>query len=247
MEKAKLGAYQLMVASQYFESINDFKHLELTTKKAKNNMEKFHFNPIPLTKETRHYFTHLETLFIYKKGDEEFRNEHFYKRIIHYDIDYEEYHEKKQENDEYLNVILDKETADNLHKVPPGVTCLGFECFHGDDDITEFVIPDSVTSIGIGSIQLLQHLTKVVLSTNLKRIDDYALIYLHSLKEIAIPDSVTSIGTEILEGCQKLTAMTIPTHWKLCGDRFFNNRPSFCSFECPFDLEMMNGQLIEQD
>ena len=89
--KNKLGPYHLMVASQYFESINDFKHLELATKKAKNNMEKFHFNPIPLTKETRKYFTSLETLHVYDEGDEEFREEQFYKRIIHYRIDYKVY------------------------------------------------------------------------------------------------------------------------------------------------------------
>ena len=37
--KNKLGPYQLMIASQYFESIDDFKHLELATKNAKGNME----------------------------------------------------------------------------------------------------------------------------------------------------------------------------------------------------------------
>ena len=88
--KNKLGSYQLMITSKYFDDINDFKNLEYATKKAKGNMEKFHFNPIPLTRETRKYFTHLETLHVYNEGDEEFRNEHFYKRIIHYEIDYED-------------------------------------------------------------------------------------------------------------------------------------------------------------
>ena len=73
----KLGPYHLMVASQFFTDINDFKNLEYATKKAKNNTEKFHFNPIPLNKQTRPYFTSLETLHINKKGDEEFRDEHF--------------------------------------------------------------------------------------------------------------------------------------------------------------------------
>ena len=42
----KLGPYHLMVASQYFDSIDDFKNMEYATKKGKGNMEKFHFNPI---------------------------------------------------------------------------------------------------------------------------------------------------------------------------------------------------------
>ena len=101
----KLGPYQLMITSQYFESITDFKHLELATKKAKGNMGKFHFNPIPLTKETRQFFPNIETLHVYKEGDEEFREEHFYKRIIHYEIEYREYRERfpeREECDKYM-------------------------------------------------------------------------------------------------------------------------------------------------
>ena len=35
MRKGKLGVYQLMVASKYFETIDDYINLELATKKAK--------------------------------------------------------------------------------------------------------------------------------------------------------------------------------------------------------------------
>ena len=35
----KLGPYQLMVTSQYFESIDDFINLEYATKKARGNMQ----------------------------------------------------------------------------------------------------------------------------------------------------------------------------------------------------------------
>ena len=90
MEKGKLGVYQLMITSKYFNDFDDFKHLQFATPKAKEIMAMFHFNPIPLIKESRKYFSQLETLHVYNKGDEEFRNEHFYKRIIHYEIDYED-------------------------------------------------------------------------------------------------------------------------------------------------------------
>ena len=109
--KNKLGVYQLMIASKFFEDINDFKNLEYATKKARGNMEKFHFNPIPLTKETRKYFTNLETLHVYNKGDEEFRDEKFYKRIIYYEIEYDDYFEQKQEEDVNLHVNLKSKFA----------------------------------------------------------------------------------------------------------------------------------------
>ena len=102
----KLGPYQLMVASQYFELIDDFKNLEYATKKARGNMEKFHFNPIPLNEESIKYFIHLETLHVYNQGDEEFRDKHFYKRIIHYPMKYIEYLRKeKAKEDIYLEIV----------------------------------------------------------------------------------------------------------------------------------------------
>ena len=46
------------------------------------NSEKFHFNPIPLNKESREVFPNIQTLFIYFDDDEQFLNdERIMKRI----------------------------------------------------------------------------------------------------------------------------------------------------------------------
>ena len=55
--KNKLGVYHLMIVSKYFESIDDFINLEISTPKAKGNMEKFHMNPISLESWSRQFFT----------------------------------------------------------------------------------------------------------------------------------------------------------------------------------------------
>ena len=243
----KLGSYQLMITSKYFDNINDFKNLEYATKKAKGNMEKFHFNPLSLTKETRKYFTSLETLHIYKRGDEEFRDEKFYKRILHYDIDYEEYLRKKQEDDEYLNVILDKKSTEKMKEIPPGVTEIGNECFSYQDDITEIVLPDNITSIGQNCFNENNGLSNVVLSSTLKKIKFGCFYDLSSLKELSIPGSVTSIDGVICEKCSQLTSMIIPSEWHLFGNRYFNQRNKLCSFELPESVVVVNGEPIERN
>ena len=112
MEKYKLGIYDVTIAAQYLESFQDFQNLEMATKKAHGIMDKYHYNPIPLTKEIRPYFGHVETLHIYNKGDEEFKDEEFYKRIIHYEVSYSEWKEKeKKENEIYKNVKLTEEES----------------------------------------------------------------------------------------------------------------------------------------
>ena len=53
-----------MIASRWFENIEDFINLELGCPKFRMNMEKFHYNPIPINRSTRHLFPNLETLYL---------------------------------------------------------------------------------------------------------------------------------------------------------------------------------------
>ena len=58
----KLDSYSLQIVSKYFETITDFINLEFVTKKARDNLEKFRYNPIPLSKKTAKFFPNIETL-----------------------------------------------------------------------------------------------------------------------------------------------------------------------------------------
>ena len=68
-EKGRLGVYQMMIASKYFESIDDFKNLELASTKARGNFDKFHFNPLSIKKEQLKLFPNIETLHLYTMED----------------------------------------------------------------------------------------------------------------------------------------------------------------------------------
>ena len=82
-QKERIYNYHLMIASKYFETIDDFINLELATPKARGNMEKFHFNPIALDSWSRQFFTSLETLHLYSEDDETFdEDEEIIKRVI---------------------------------------------------------------------------------------------------------------------------------------------------------------------
>ena len=70
-----------------------------------------------------------------------------------------------------------------------------------DKDVTSFIVPDNVTSIGAG-----------------------AFVDCFNLASITIPNSVTSIGSEAFCGCSSLTSITIPNSVTSIGDGAF----AFC-------------------
>ncbi len=77
--------------------------------------------------------------------------------------------------------------------------------FYNYSNLTNVVIPDSVTSIGRYAFQGCSNLTNVVIPDSVTSIGEYAFESCSSLTSIVIPDSVTSIGGWAFWNCSSLT------------------------------------------
>ena len=88
---------------------------------------------------------------------------------------------------------------------------------------SEYVIPNSVTSISNSAFSDCAGLTSVTIPNSVTSIGDYAFNSCTGLTSIIIPDSVTEIGDSAFSGCTGLTSVTIPDSVTSIGDYTFGS------------------------
>ena len=109
-----------------------------------------------------------------------------------------------------------------------------------DTEITNLIIPNSVTSIGVSAFWNCSGLTSVTIGNSVTSIGDYAFRECTGLTSVTIPNSVTSIGWAAFYGCSGLTSVTIPNSVTSIGWAAFDgvDIPTVISLiENPFTIE----------
>ena len=102
-----------------------------------------------------------------------------------------------------------------------------------DTEITNLVIPNSVTSIGYGAFEYCSGLTSITIPNSVTSIGDYAFKNCSGLTSITIPNSVTSIGDYAFYGCSGLTSVTIGSGVTSIGNRAFSSCSGLTSVTIP--------------
>ena len=139
----------------------------------------------------------------------------------------------KESLDEYCELagISRKDLTEFI--IPDGVTSIGRFAFDSCESLTKITIPDSVTSIGYRAFAYCESLTSITIPDSVTSIGDYAFTYCESLTSITIPDGVTSIGDRVFNYCKNLTSITIPDSVTSIGYRAFEYCESLTSITIP--------------
>ena len=100
-------------------------------------------------------------------------------------------------------------------------------------DCVNYIIPNSVTSIGDGTFGWCKSLQSITIPNSVKSIGDYAFSSCESLQSVTIPNSVKSIGDKAFSDCESLQSVTIPNSVTSIGDHAFSSCYSLQSVTIP--------------
>ncbi|MBQ2768377.1 MAG: leucine-rich repeat protein [Clostridia bacterium] len=130
-------------------------------------------------------------------------------------------------------LITAKSNFTGSYKIKAGTILVASGAFNGCANLTEIVIPNSVTSIGDNVFVDCINLTSITIPDSVTSIGDNVFVDCINLTSITIPDSVTSIGNCAFYGCSSLTSVTIPDSVTSIGNGAFYGCSSLTSVTIP--------------
>ena len=137
-----------------------------------------------------------------------------------------------------INGVLELFTGVGLteYTIPDNITSIGDYAFFNCNSLTSVTIPDSVTSIGRGAFRNLTGeliINSKIVETNYS-FDKYpscrsGWLYDANFTKLTIGDNITSIGDSAFSGCTSLTSVTIPDSVTSIGGSAFHDCTSMTS------------------
>lgn len=113
-------------------------------------------------------------------------------------------------------------TFKNIYSNPIAVTSKSIRLYLGETEITNLIIPNTLTSIKDKAFSKCISFTSVDIPNSVTSIGSYAFQGCSSLTSVTIPNSVTSIGNSAFYGCSSLTSVTIGSSVTTIGNYAFN-------------------------
>jgi BspA type Leucine rich repeat region (6 copies) len=150
-------------------------------------------------------------------------------------------------NSDAVSITITGYTGSDAAVAIPGsvngytVTSIGAQAFE-DDEVTNVVIPSSITNIGDSAFAGCAYLAGVYIPNSVISIGDEAFKSCYSLTSVVIPNSVTSIGYAVFSDCNGLTSITIPSGVTSIGGEAFYDCFNLVSLTIPNNVASIGEQ-----
>ena len=128
--------------------------------------------------------------------------------------------------------------------IPNSVTSIEFAAFSGCTSLTSITIPNSVTRIGVKGFYGCTGLTSITIPNSVTSIESGAFYGCTALTSITIPNSVTSIERDAFRNCSGLTSITIPDRVTSIKYDAFRDCNSLTSITIPNSVTSIEGTVF---
>ncbi|UKK61349.1 leucine-rich repeat domain-containing protein [Prevotella communis] len=156
---------------------------------------------------------------------------------IHFDMDYVGTNPTHYAHHLYIN---GSEVTDVI--IPNSLTSINDGIFDGCSELASVTIPDGVTSIGKYSFNGCKKLTSITLPSGVVSIGDCAFQECSNLESINLPQKITTIGYSAFSGCEALKSIVIPDGVTEIMDATFYHCVNLASVILPNSLTSLGTQ-----
>ena len=231
LKLTQLDNYCVFIASRYLETLEDHQHLTRVAKRLMYNMEKFHYNPIPLKKKYLDLFPNIETYHCYNYYDSYLEGNRISRYIDWVKRGWNNVLERKKlvhdKEIEFKNIIYTKidrqnDCSEELY-IPDGVKEIEDECFYNVKYINELFIPSSVTKFG------------------------HLCFYYCFVETIHIFGNIKEYERTNFINCRFLKHFNIieNDNFKIYGKQIYERKPHFAqAFYLPYNIQYINGKKV---
>ncbi len=128
----------------------------------------------------------------------------------------------------YIEIVATSTTAKGKVTVPSEIDGLPVKtaaehAFAGNQNVTEFVLPDTLTTLGKGAFQGDTALTSVTIPEGVTQIKDETFLNCMSLSNVFLPDTLKSIGVRAFYNCNNIISVKIPESVTKIGSQAFDS------------------------
>lgn len=117
-----------------------------------------------------------------------------------------------------------------------GITGIDVEAFK-ETPIQEIIFPSTLKYVGKGAFSYCNKLHRVVLSSNLEKIDEDAFYQCHALQEVNIPKSVKEIKPNAFAFCNNLQKVSLDEGLETIGESMFYGCDQLTEIKLPTSLK----------
>ena len=107
------------------------------------------------------------------------------------------------------------------------------QLYIGEEEVTDVVIPESISDLRDYAFFNCQSLKSVILSEGIKSIGNNTFQDCGELVTVKLPSKLTSIGESAFSGCSKLSSMTIPSGIDIVQENTFKDCAALASLSLP--------------